>query len=92
MYLQKYDSDLGEGDFENSGELFWWLDNELGQPLHLKGGLAVKNSPKKTQKTTKKPKKKHIKKLTKNGFLVFFGVFLNFLFFMKVIKTFSNPA
>jgi hypothetical protein len=37
-----------------------------------------KNPPKKTQKN-------HLKKPTKNGY---FGVFLNFLFFMKIIQTF----
>ncbi len=44
-----------------------------------------KNPPKKTQKT-------HLKKPTKNVFFVsffgFFWVFLNFLFFMKIIQTF----
>jgi hypothetical protein len=38
-------------------------------------GLALKNPPKKT----------HPKKPKKNGF---FWVFLNFLFFMKIIQTF----
>jgi hypothetical protein len=58
-------------------------------------GLALKNPPKKThpkkpQKThPKKPKKTHLKKPTKNVFFWgFFGFFLNFLFFMKIIQTF----
>jgi len=42
-----------------------------------------------TQKNPpKKPPKNHLKKPTKNGFLRFFWVFLNFLFFMKIIQTF----
>jgi hypothetical protein len=45
----------------------------------LESGLAIKNSPKKTQpKKTKKP----LKKPTKNVF------FFNFEFFMKIIQTF----
>jgi hypothetical protein len=49
-----------------------------------RSGLAIKNPPKKTH--SKKPTQKtHLKKPTKNGF---FGFFLIFLFFMKIIQTF----
>jgi hypothetical protein len=48
--------------------------------------LALKNPPKKTH--PKKPKKTHLKKPTKNGFFGFFAVYLNFLFFMKILQTF----
>jgi hypothetical protein len=52
-------------------------------PYRFFPGLALKNPPKKTH--PKKPKKTHLKKPNKNGF---FWVFLNFLFFMKIIQTF----
>jgi hypothetical protein len=52
-----------------------------------KPGLALKNPTKKThpKKPTQKNTKNHLKKPIKNGF---FGVFLNFYFFMKIIQTF----
>jgi hypothetical protein len=55
--------------------------------VHKEPGLALKNPPKKTH--PKKPKKTHLKKPTKKCFFFgFFWVFLNFLFFMKIIQTF----
>jgi hypothetical protein len=47
-------------------------------PNVYKAGLALKSPPKKTQKN-------HLKKPTKDGF---FGFFLIFQFFIKIIQTF----
>jgi hypothetical protein len=53
------------------------ISNYCGPYLH-QAGLALKNPPKNPPKKTPKT---HLKKNTKNGFLVFFGSFkiLNFL-------------
>jgi hypothetical protein len=57
---------------------------DSGPSNPIEAGLALKNPPKKTH--PKKPQKTHLKKPTKNVFFVW--VFLNFLFFMKIIQTF----